>query len=136
VPYVITVKRPCPGCDDGETHERSRRAVAGLEEAREAARDSVYVHIGTSDRWLSFMRTVDDLGESGGTVGPLPDGTVIEVAPRPNRYSLCRMSNVILVMDDVAQRVVDRFTPEQEDAAESYLADLNAADLDAYNERS
>jgi hypothetical protein len=46
------------------------------------------------------------------------------------RYSVVVAQNVILVMDDVAKRIVDTFTPEQEDAAHSYVADLNNGDVD------
>lgn len=46
------------------------------------------------------------------------------------RYSVVAMQNVILVADDVAKRIVDTFTPEQEDAAHSYVADLNNGDVE------
>jgi hypothetical protein len=46
------------------------------------------------------------------------------------RYSLVATQNVVLVTDDVAKRIVDTFTPEQSDAAASYVADLNNGDVD------
>ena len=66
MPYVITTKRPFTrqlvGC-----HSTSRRAVATLAQAR---------------IWVTYRMPAGgpvDLPESGGTVGPLPDGTVIAV---------------------------------------------------------
>jgi hypothetical protein len=57
----------------------TRLAVATLDEARDACRavdpdDNAEVR-------GPLTRMVDALTESGGTVGPLPDGTVIEVTP-------------------------------------------------------
>jgi hypothetical protein len=93
VPWHMTWK-PCETCAD-ETcptgYIVSRRAVATLEEAR------IYASTWITDRWSSspafargdgdlyrpetrpMVAQADALPESGGTVGPLPDGTVIEV---------------------------------------------------------
>lgn len=46
------------------------------------------------------------------------------------RYSLIAMQNVVLIGDDVAKRIVDQFAPDQEDAAASYVADLNNGDVE------
>jgi hypothetical protein len=70
--YIITTTDhnwPC-GCDHG-TRLVDRRAVATLDEARAVA---FCVMPGGVAEALA-------LPESGGTIGPLPDGTVIEVAP-------------------------------------------------------
>jgi hypothetical protein len=79
MPYIVTTKRPAKVDHDEERAERehvSRRAVATLEEAR----DFIYSLCAETD--VDDERIADDidrLPESGGTVGPLPDGTVIEV---------------------------------------------------------
>jgi hypothetical protein len=81
MPYIVTTKRPAKVDHDEERAERehvSRRAVATLEEAR----DFIYSLCAETD--VDDERIADDidrLPESGGTVGPLPDGTVIEVKP-------------------------------------------------------
>lgn len=97
MPYVISTKRrnaesaECGGCgqrlDDGSVCEQggwlvSRHAVATLEEAREIGREMCNLGPGDQfghDHYLPCSAQFDDLPESGGTVGPLPDGTVIEV---------------------------------------------------------
>jgi hypothetical protein len=106
-PYIVTTKRRCdqPACDrsepcsaersgwcahpnsddgDGNRTPVSRRAVATLKEAEaicdsriEQQRDSFDLP-GMAD---AFEQVEDVMEESGGTVGPLPDGTVIEVEP-------------------------------------------------------
>jgi len=63
----------------------TRRAVATLEEARAAVNNALYRIEGEMDdpRPLAgFYAQADTLPESGGTIGPLPDGTVIEVRRR------------------------------------------------------
>jgi hypothetical protein len=67
---------------DAKPVQQIRTAVATLDEARGAA-DRIVLD-GYAD---SFKSANDDrnallaLPESGGTIGPLPDGTVIEVRP-------------------------------------------------------
>ena len=93
MPYIVTTKRPlsctcwgrveakmCRACRKGGK-DVSRRAVATLDDARLAARtvvvDSALAQgttAGTTDAYDSAFA----LPESGGTVGPLPDGTVID----------------------------------------------------------
>jgi hypothetical protein len=100
MPYVVSTKRlhaitAAPGCDDYIA--TSCRAVATLEEARNAADEAVIAIFDTAvphvrlpvarycqaDEWsrieYGFRDAVQALPESGGTVGPLPDGTVIQV---------------------------------------------------------
>jgi hypothetical protein len=94
MPYVITTKRlhaitADPGCDDYLVI--SRRAVATPEEAQDGAARIVMdaVNVARDGKGnlfpaLSYSPHVFDaqeMTELGGTVGPLPDGTVIKVAP-------------------------------------------------------
>jgi hypothetical protein len=70
MPYIVTTKRLARNVIDRNAWQVvSRRAVDTLEEARERA-----LSAGASTR--DVLRNIS---ESGGTVGPLPDGTVIEV---------------------------------------------------------
>lgn len=70
-PYIVTVTTAERVRPDSPLREgiQTRRAVATLDEAREACIDAG--HPRGMDGWK--------LPESGGTVGPLPDGTTIEV---------------------------------------------------------
>jgi hypothetical protein len=81
MPFIVTTKRPC-NCD-GDPHigSISRRAVATLEEARESLTAEVLAAYGDR-RDVEFRNCNADarcLPGSGGTTGPLPNGTVIEV---------------------------------------------------------
>lgn len=69
MPYIITTTRPLTSRQRHamESATRTRRAVATFDEAR----GEVIRHITTPFAW--------DLALDGGTIGPLPDGTVIEV---------------------------------------------------------
>lgn len=81
MPYIITtrdVERPF------DFAARSRQAVATLDEAQDAVaaamasvEDANPVGAGQSSPYNYALAW--DLPESGGTIGPLPDGTVIEV---------------------------------------------------------
>jgi hypothetical protein len=77
MPYIVTTKRPVDAVDCGHPEAPrngwpvSRRAVATLEESIRAVADAQTMAVG--------FTTGVTLPESGGTVGPLPDGTVIEV---------------------------------------------------------
>jgi hypothetical protein len=75
MPYVVTTKRPPLSFDPFNpraTPERvSRRAVTTLEEARAAVITALVE--------LAAPPTAFSIDESGGTIGPLPDGTLIEV---------------------------------------------------------
>jgi hypothetical protein len=95
MPYIITTGErgcgsPCtdePGRDACELVNVARHAVATLDEARETAYPVVHAAWpdatnGNSDearahRWA--IVAVQNLSEAGGTIGPLPNGTVIEV---------------------------------------------------------
>ena len=95
VPFIVTTKRPlsctcwgrveaemCRACRKGGK-DVSRRAVATLEEARQIVLDFLEFDIAAeqvdADMMDAQYRYAEALPESGGTVGPLPDGTVIEV---------------------------------------------------------
>lgn len=79
MPYIITTM---PAGSAAHPERMSRRAVATLEEARW---DGVRLiqritqngsNVEPYEEWHALM---DALPEAGGTVGPLPGGTVIEV---------------------------------------------------------
>ena len=81
MPFIITTttERATARTANGrelERHERSgtrditRHAVATLDEAKRAARDAG-----------AYAYQADVIDDGGGTVGPLSDGTVIEVSP-------------------------------------------------------
>jgi len=75
MPYIITTERTDVAAHGGTFQNvLSRIAVATLDEARRITareyREHVHRFMGFDTRWIT---------ESGGTVGPLPDGTVIEV---------------------------------------------------------
>jgi hypothetical protein len=75
MPYIVTTrqKRRAPVTDERYMAHLSTRAVATLEEAHRIC-DDAFAATG-----LGAHYTLVVPGESGGTVGPLPDGTVIEV---------------------------------------------------------
>ena len=75
-PYVITTKRETG--DDPYEHEPlvSRRAVATLEEARDLVWESARSSTFDPHDW---NKPINEIPDTGGTVGPLPGGTVIEV---------------------------------------------------------
>jgi hypothetical protein len=79
--YIVTTKRsrregiPVSAVDYAVL---SRREVATLEEAR---REAGRACLGSTSLDLRNVEQARTLPDSGGTVGPLPDGTVIEVRP-------------------------------------------------------
>jgi hypothetical protein len=77
MPYIITTRQVAKPPNERlavSTLIHSRRAVATLEEARERA------YIEMAERGHAIDNVVPPIiDESGGTIGPLPDGTVIEV---------------------------------------------------------
>lgn len=86
-PYIITVKRRRPftgthaTTPPDEWHRVSRVAVATLDE-QDTARALLNWRPGDTltVRELQVIEGIERLPAEGGTVGPLPDGTVIEVA--------------------------------------------------------
>lgn len=84
MPYIITTRRPCTCCTHcGYSHregspeclhaQESTGAVATLDEAQRYGRRIM----ADAGQWSTAA--IDELPESGGTIGPLPDGTTIEV---------------------------------------------------------
>lgn len=84
MPYIITTK-PRPrlkwhgSCVPGV---ESRRAVATLEEAQDAVPEMMHGRHNLDVAAIaSTAHALISLPDSGGTIGPLPDGTEIEVSP-------------------------------------------------------
>lgn len=83
MPYVITPNRVHPGdratsaCLEpvDEPHK-----VATLEEAKNVCIE-IAADAGAAGAYSATLAEIHNLSESGGTVGPLPDGTMIEVVP-------------------------------------------------------
>jgi hypothetical protein len=93
VPYIITTTTPTGGEPSLSVGKRTRRPVATddywemQEEVAGGVQRLLDAHY-ASGAWEgrkaatdALLDAVYALPESGGTVGPLPDGTVIEVAP-------------------------------------------------------
>jgi hypothetical protein len=83
MPYIITTKQPeplAPFDRPRDMIETSRTAVATLDEAREDVVATVEIaEDPDGPRLDSLWEHAHGMDESGGTIGPLPDGTVIEV---------------------------------------------------------
>ncbi len=83
MPYIIETRDAATGAFRSvDIGPLSRRAVATLEEARSGARRIVGEHTNHYvDAQGQMIAAAQALGlpESGGIIGPLPDGTVIEV---------------------------------------------------------
>jgi hypothetical protein len=74
MPYIITTRRN--RAETAPLTFPSRRAVATLEEGARL------IYSAAGERWYSawsYDQCLCKFPESGGAVGPLPDGTVIEV---------------------------------------------------------
>jgi hypothetical protein len=100
MPFIVTTKRPYKRAEVQVLRARgehgpianmrivSRRAVATLEEARSVCRGTVHeTHVNGAPVDEPWVQT-DALRESGGTVGPLPDGTVIKVEPQADDFDV------------------------------------------------
>lgn len=98
MPYVITTTDTRLHADDptaefqpGAKPVQTRRAVATLGEAQDTTCQMVLAaHAATGQsfnrQWEGWAATELYVDESGGTVGPLPDGTVIKVEPTVNEF--------------------------------------------------
>lgn len=77
MPYIITTTTYPAGSPmpNGQT----RRAVATPDEAREDVEQIAAECQIPDHEWRGLVDCINTLPESGGTVGPLPDGTLIEV---------------------------------------------------------
>ena len=82
MPYIITTVTPSgwrsPDVFDGVTRT-ARIAVATLNEAREAAWSECERLAADAPASQATLAQCEDVPESGGTIGPLPDDTVIAV---------------------------------------------------------
>jgi hypothetical protein len=82
-PYCARSSDWCDGdqtCHDPDCKGRvSRVATATLKEAHDTAREACLYAPGSVETIAQAVRDVFALPESGGTVGPLPDGSLIEV---------------------------------------------------------
>jgi hypothetical protein len=133
MPYIITTTQPCvcTEADDPNDHRKdcphwyghdgvSRRAVATLDEAREAAFEAM----ATVPRyWLNDAVQVGDairaVLDQGGTVGPLPDGTVIEVERVDWGVIAGRdwLPKVPPISDRVTRKILDAYNAAQGERA-------------------
>jgi hypothetical protein len=79
MPYVITTRTMVTNAQTGAslTATVTRRAVATLDAMRSAVAWTVDSIEGPGDNY----RAAYELPEQGGTIGPLPDGTVVTVEP-------------------------------------------------------
>jgi hypothetical protein len=73
MPYIITTLHPWTDANEPARRARTRTAVATDYEMRAVVRD----HVVASGRTIGT--TADPVTNAGGSIGPLPDGTVIEV---------------------------------------------------------
>lgn len=113
-PFIVTTKRPQGSYDSVSEPGRVRRAVATLESqgalpeqvgVKELLYDAV---IGSNrpevcprlslstDECLRFNVQIEALTESGGSIGPLPDGTTIQVEPMSWVDILCTLGRTNL----------------------------------------
>jgi len=78
MPYVITTRySDCDFPDSCGECDITRTAVATADDARRAI-----IAIGEQhDTWIGGDALHGPIDRNGGTIGPLPDGTVIEVRP-------------------------------------------------------
>jgi hypothetical protein len=123
MPYIIVTETPSPLDQQGVEPTIDRTAVATLDEARWNVADAIgraeWSTEAPGQPWDGAF-TPDERGqadeavsESGGTVGPLPDGTVIEV--RSVEWSA------------LADHVADERDQHIRDSPDAILAAFNAA---------
>jgi hypothetical protein len=83
VPYIITTTFAWKSSTARHTMTDSRVAVATLDEAHQAAQDAIDAAgpIRSRDTFRTLCWRAAHIPQAGGSVGPLPDGTTIEVEP-------------------------------------------------------
>lgn len=112
MPYIITTQKPThygpiPTTDGGV---KSRRAVATLDEARTSVAKWMHYDgppIYDRDEWVRLDDAARSLPKAGGTIGPLPDGTVIEVREVQWRTLCDRTGLPYPGSDDDRARIID-----------------------------
>jgi hypothetical protein len=92
MPYIITTKTPQSRASyEPVRFDIDHAAVATLNKARAVASATIRSLAGNgltfNEAETAALASLDRIGESGGTVGPLPDGTVI-VVRRTDRREL------------------------------------------------
>jgi hypothetical protein len=87
MPYIITTLHPWADANEPARRARTRTAVATLEEAQDIVTEDLQHFDFDAFPDHPLADGIPALPESGGTVGPLPDGTVIEVE-RVARFEL------------------------------------------------
>jgi hypothetical protein len=90
MPYIICVNQP--GC----LPEQEPYAVATIEGARQAVFSEAEDALGVGD--LDAVRMCREITESGGVVGPLPDGYVIDVR-RVTWQELRKLTGLLSMVD-------------------------------------
>jgi hypothetical protein len=112
MPYIVTTKQRVPNWDgvgDAPLMRGFRRAVATLEKARDTIREQTgYFYDGK-------------LPESGGTVGPLPDGTEIEVE-RMTWFALAAVASSVRITVQMADRAAKGDVADQRRICDAYNA--------------
>lgn len=131
MPYIVTTRREQHIAGDSRVMQTiTRRAVATLEDARQYCEDeakSVCGHLNDPDddqhfapEWDGAVDAAQELPESGGTVGPLPDGIWIEVEHvrwddlRERAFAAGAPSPIVREPGDCGQPVVDAFNARAE----------------------
>lgn len=87
MPYIITTNEPFDAAVHVHRPAFTRRAVATLEEARQRVFEVCEDTYGIGRNVEAQILATRSITEEGGTVGSLPDGTVIEVK-RVSRHDL------------------------------------------------
>jgi hypothetical protein len=139
VPFIVTTKRPEPTYPKGEEravnvlHPVSRRAVATLEDAQAYVSGLVSGMTTSADNHGARKTAADQLWsmpESGGSVGPLPDGTVIEV----ECTTWASLDRAALIAEHGSTLDPVHHTDRSLDCPESQVGEARQAQiLDAYN---
>lgn len=118
MPYVITTTyslRPL-----GAMSRLSRRAVATLEEARQRVFEIAEDVYGIGRDVGAQVDACRSLTEAGGTVGPLPDGTVIEVARVPFHELMLRANIEPPENGMLDAEIIDAYNARESVAPDTY----------------
>lgn len=80
-PFIVTTRQIQPGTTLRENKPIMSHAAATIEQARQFAEREIEGTPALAVDEVRLLREAGDLTDAGGTVGPLTDGTVIEVRP-------------------------------------------------------